>query len=108
MLIELGLLWAISILINWNLMEFLFLGSLLLFAIPWLFLYFNNQNQNVYNASVKGMTGQDAGGVKLFRFRFSPIILGLVLFMVLSFCLTVFYYYEYFIELTLFIHVAKG
>ncbi|MFD1205707.1 hypothetical protein ACFQ38_11410 [Sporosarcina contaminans] len=97
MLIETGLLWAISILINWELMEFLFLGSILLFAIPWLFLYFNTQNQNAYNVSAKGITGQDAGGVKLFRFRFSPIMTGLVLYMVLSLCLTIFYYYEYFI-----------
>lgn len=97
MLIETGLLWAISILINWELMEFLFLGSILLFAIPWLFLYFNTQNQNAYNVSAKRMTGQDTGGVKLFRFRFSPIMTGIVLYMVLSLCLTIFYYYEYFI-----------
>ncbi|WP_336824904.1 hypothetical protein [Sporosarcina sp. USHLN248] len=97
MLIETGLLWAISILINWELMEFLFLGSILLFAIPWLFLYFNTQNQNAYNVSAKRMTGQDTGGVKLFRFRFSPIMTGIVLYMVLSLCLTIFHYYEYFI-----------
>ena len=97
MVIELALLWGVSILIHWELMEFLFLGGLLIFAIPWLLLYFTNHNQNVYYASVKGMTGADAGKVKVFRFRFSPIILGLVLFMILSLSLTVFYYYEYFI-----------
>lgn len=105
MAIELGLVWALSILINWNLMEFLFLGSLLLIAVPWLFLYFNTQNQNMFNASVKGITGQEAGGVKLFHFRFSPIILGMVLFMFLSLCLTVIYYFEYFVELMLFLNV---
>lgn len=97
MLLETGLLWAISMMIQWDFMEFVFLGSVLTFAIPWLFLYFNTQNQNVFNVSVKGATGQNAGRVKLFQFRFNPIILGLVLFMVLSFFLTVFYYYDYFI-----------
>lgn len=95
MLIETGLLWAISIFIQIDLMEILLLGGVLIFAIHWLFLYFSNHNQNVYNASV--MIGQDIGRVKLFRFRFSPIIIGLVLFIVLSSCLTFYYYYDYFI-----------
>lgn len=95
-LIETGLLWAISVLIRWDLMEFLFLGGVVLFAIPWLFLYSSTHNQNVHNASIRGITGQDTGGVKQFQFRFSPIMVGLVLFMVLSLCLTVYYYYDYF------------
>ncbi|REB10154.1 hypothetical protein DVB69_04945 [Sporosarcina sp. BI001-red] len=97
MLIETGLLWGMSIFIKWDFMETIFLGALLIVAILWLFLYFSNHNQNVFYASVKGLTGADAGGVKLFRFRFPPIILGLILYMVLSLCVTIFYYYDYFI-----------
>ncbi|MFC5603175.1 hypothetical protein [Sporosarcina koreensis] len=97
MMIEAGLLWSVSKFIGWDFMEIIFLGGLVIFAIPWLFIYFSTHNQNQFNASVRGMTGQDTGRVKLFEFRFSPIILGLVLFMVLSLCLTVVYYYEYFI-----------
>ncbi|VDG96817.1 Uncharacterised protein [Lysinibacillus sphaericus] len=101
MLIETGVLWAISIFIHWDLMELLFIGGLVILAIPWLFLYFTNHKQNVYYANLKGMTGQDAGRIKLFRFHFSPIIIGLVLFIVLSLCLTIYHYYDDFILLTL-------
>ncbi|WP_025786145.1 hypothetical protein [Sporosarcina sp. D27] len=97
MLIETVLLWAVSIFIGWDFMETIFLGGLLIFAIPWLYLFFSNHEQNVYNANVKGMTGADIGGVKLFQFRFSPIIIGLVLFMIISLFLTIYYYYDYFI-----------
>ncbi|RTR36228.1 hypothetical protein EKG37_01335 [Robertmurraya yapensis] len=96
-LIETGLLWVISIIFKWNLMEILFLGGVIIFGLLWLFLFSSNQSQNQYNAGVKGMTGQEVGGVKLFRFRLSPITLGLVLFMVLSLCLTIVYYKDYFI-----------
>ncbi|MEQ2528431.1 hypothetical protein WMO40_17230, partial [Bacillaceae bacterium CLA-AA-H227] len=71
-------------------------GGVIIFGLLWLFLFSSNQSQNQYNARVKGTTGQEAGGVKLFRFRFSPISLGLVLFMVLSLCLTIVYYKDYF------------
>lgn len=101
MLIETCLLWAISIFIQWDFMEFFFLGGVLVFTILWLFLYFNNHNQNIYNARMKGMTGEVTERVKLFRFRLSPITIGLVLYMVLSFCLTIYYYYDYFILLSL-------
>lgn len=96
-LIETGLLWGISIIFKWNLMEILFLGGVIIFGVLWLFLFSSNQSQNQYNARVKGTTGQEAGGVKLFRFRFSPITLGLVLFMVLSLFLTIVYYKDYFV-----------
>ncbi|WP_175638441.1 hypothetical protein [Metabacillus schmidteae] len=97
LLIETGVLWGISIVFSIELMEILFLGGVSIFAILWILLYSSTHSQNQYNANVKGMTGQDAGGVKLFRFRLSPITLGLVMFIVISFCLTVFYYYDYFI-----------
>lgn len=97
MLIETILLWAVSIFIGWDFMETIFLGGLLIFAIPWLYLFFSNHERNLYNANVKGMTGVDIGGVKLFQFRFSPIIIGLILFMIISLFLTIYYYYDYFI-----------
>jgi hypothetical protein len=97
MLIEGGLLWGVSEIFQWNLMEILFLGGLLIFGVIWLFVFYTNQIHNEINVGAKGWTGQDAGGIKLFQFRLSPITLGIVLFMVLSFCLTVFYYADYFI-----------
>ncbi|MGN7941679.1 hypothetical protein [Virgibacillus sp. 6R] len=97
MLIETGLLWILSIIFKWNLMEILFLGGVVIFAILWLFLYSSTQSNNQYNAGVKGETGQDSERIKLFQFRLSPITLGLILFIVMSLCLTIFYYYDYFI-----------
>lgn len=97
MLIETGLLWILSIIFKWNLMEILFLGGVVIFAILWLFLYSSTQSNNQFNARVTGETGQDSERIKLFQFRLSPITLGLILFIVVSLCLTIFYYYDYFI-----------
>ncbi|WP_456270969.1 hypothetical protein [Bacillus sp. AK031] len=97
MLIETGGLWIVSLVFGWNLMDVLFLGGLLIFGVIWLYLLFSNQTNNGFNAGVRGWTGQDAGEIKLFRFQISPVTLGIVLFMLLSFGLTIFYYSSYFI-----------
>jgi hypothetical protein len=97
MLVEGGLIWGISKFFGLDFMEILFLGGLIIFGGIWLFLFYTNQIHNEMNVSTKGFTGQDVGGIKLFKFRLSPVSLGIVLFMLLSFCLTVFYYSEYFI-----------
>lgn len=94
MLIETVLVWGLSIFIGWGFVETIFLGGLLIFAILWLFLYFTNHNQNIYYSSVKGITGMNAGAVKVFSFSFSPIIFGLILFMILSLVFTFIYYYN--------------
>ncbi|WP_421385213.1 hypothetical protein ACOJQI_10760 [Bacillus salacetis] len=95
-LIEAGLLWLVSIFFGWNFMDVIFIGGLLIFGGIWLYLLFTNQNNNGFNASVKGWTGQDAGEVKIFRFKVSPVILGIILFMGISFGMTIFYYSAYF------------
>jgi hypothetical protein len=97
MFVEAGLLWVVSSLFGWDLMEILFLGGLLIFGLIWLYLLFSNQSNNGFNAGVRGWTGQDAGEIKLFKFQVSPVMLGIVLFMLLSFALTLFYYSSYFV-----------
>ncbi|MFC0274990.1 hypothetical protein ACFFIX_27200 [Metabacillus herbersteinensis] len=76
MLIEIGVLWGISIVFQLNLLEILFLAGVVIFAILWLFQFSSNQSQNQYIANIKGVTWQDAGGIKLYRFLLSPITLG--------------------------------
>ncbi|BCB04055.1 hypothetical protein [Bacillus sp. KH172YL63] len=91
-LIEAGLLGLVAFIFGWRLLDVLFIGGLLIFGAVWLYLLFINQSNNVHNTSIKGWTGQDAGEVKQFQFRFTPITLGLILFMVINLGITVFYY----------------
>lgn len=89
-------LWIVSLVFTWNVMDVLFLGSLAIFAIVWLTSLWTNQANNAYNGEVKGWTGQNAGGVKQFHVRFSPIMIGMVMSVIISLIATVVYYAEYF------------
>ncbi|WP_430788066.1 hypothetical protein VBD025_18115 [Virgibacillus flavescens] len=93
--LEAIVLWVVSVVLTWNFMDILFLGSLGIFAIVWLLLMWTNQSNNSFNVSEKAWTGQDAGGVKQFHVHFSPVMIGMVLFVVGSFVMTIIYYAEY-------------
>ncbi|MFZ3579884.1 hypothetical protein [Virgibacillus sp. DJP39] len=54
-----------------------------------------NQSNNSFNGYEKGWTGQDAGGVKQFHVNFSPVMIGMVVFVIISLVVTVIYYAEY-------------
>lgn len=94
MLVEVVMLLGLARYLGWAFMETIFLGSLLIFAVPWLFSFVLNHNRNVYYSNVRGMTGGEAGAVRVFRLRISPAMIGLLLSMVISFLLTLIYYYE--------------
>lgn len=96
MIVETVALWIVSVLLNWNLMDVLFLGGLALFAVVWLVLLAINQSNNVYNSNEKGWTGQNIGGVKQFHVNFSPVMVGMVGFILISLIVTLIYYAEYF------------
>lgn len=93
--LEATVLWIVSIVFAWNLMDILFLGSLGIFAIVWLCLMWTNYSNNTLNGSEKGWTGQDAGSVKQFHVHFSPVMIGMVLFILGSLGMTIIYYAEY-------------
>ena len=94
---EFILLFIISKLINLNFIDTLFIGGLGLFGFVWLFSFSMTQQSNVFNTSLKGVTGQDAGGIKVFRFKINPITLGLLIFCISSFVITMIYYSSYLI-----------
>ena len=94
---ELIALFIISKLITLNFIDTLFLGGIGLFGVVWLFSFSMTQQNNVFNASMKGITGQKTGGIKVFRFNINPITLGLLIFCISSFIITMIYYSSYFI-----------
>ena len=94
---ELLSLLIISKLINLSFIDTIFIGGIGIFGIVWLFSLSMNQRNNVFNASMKGVTGQETGGIKVFRFKINPITLGLIIFCVSSFIITMIYYSSYFV-----------
>ncbi len=93
---ELLLLWVISLLFNFNFIDTAFFDSFALFGLIWCTSLMANRNSNIMNASIRGWTGQDAGGVKPFMFRVSPIILGLIFTVIISLIATLIAYSSYF------------
>lgn len=95
--IEAILLSLASVIIGWALIDTLFLGSLVIFGSVWLFQLYTNQTTNELNAHIKGWNRLDNDGLKPFRFKISPITLGLLLFTLVSFFIAILSYYPYFI-----------
>jgi len=93
---ETVILWLVTLFFGWSLIETLFLGGLAIFGVVWLFQLNVNQTNNEYNATAKGFTGKESGVIKPFQFSLSPITLGLLLFLMVSFLITVITYYPYF------------
>jgi len=96
--LEAVVLWLVSYMFGWNFTDIILLGGLAIFGGVWFFRLNSNQINNGHNASVKGWTGQNTGNITPFQFNMSPVILGLLLFTCVSFVITVFVYYPYFIN----------
>lgn len=96
-LVEALLLWVVSRILGWKFIDIAFLGGILIFGIKWLFSLYIHQENNEFNAYLKGDTGQEAGGVKPFEFNMTAIDAGLLLFITGSFLVTLGTYYPYFI-----------
>ncbi|GGJ99963.1 hypothetical protein GCM10007063_22950 [Lentibacillus kapialis] len=95
--VEALLLWAVSRILGWNFIDIVFLGGILIFGIKWLFSLYIHQENNEFNAHIKGYTGQKAGGVGPFEFHMTAIDAGLLLFILGSFLITFGAYFSYFI-----------
>lgn len=94
--IETVLIWFASYLLQWKFVDTIFLGSLLLFGIVYLIRLYIHQTNTVFNANIAGWTWEEAG-IGPFRFRVSPIIIGLILYIIISFFVTLITYYSYFL-----------
>lgn len=91
-------LWLVSLFFGWSFIDTIFLGGLAIFGCVWLFQLNNNQTNNEYNAFAKGQNGLDNGGIMPFQFKMTPITLGLLAFIAVSFLVTVAKYYPYFLN----------
>lgn len=89
-------LWLVSIFFSWSFIDTIFLGGLAIFGCVWLFQLNSNQTNNEYNAVAKGQNGQETGVIKPFQFKMTPISLGLLLFLVVSFLVTIVKYHSSF------------
>lgn len=81
-------LYVLSLFIHWNYVDMLLLGSILLFGVSWLFPMHLNHTNNQYNAYEKAWTGKELGTIRPFVFRVNAVILGQIIFMVLSIVIT--------------------
>ncbi|MFZ3590664.1 hypothetical protein ACOI1C_15780 [Bacillus sp. DJP31] len=97
-IVEAVLIYVISLLLGWNPIDMALLGGLALFGLVWMLQMNSVQQGNHETGYIKGTTGIDAGGeIKVFRFKLNPIILGMILFIVISAVATFIYYKDYFI-----------
>lgn len=95
--VETLIIWFASYLLGWNFIDTILLGSLLLFGIVYLFRLYIHQTNATFNANIAGWTWEEAG-IGPFHFRISPIIIGLILFIVISILVTFITYYRYFFD----------
>ncbi|KLV26835.1 hypothetical protein CHH55_13175 [Niallia circulans] len=95
-LIEATLIYVVSKLIGWRFSDLVLVGSVLIFGVYWLFGLNINQTNNLLNAGNKGWTGMETGSVKIFTLKVNSVILGQIIFIILSLILTVAIYFPYF------------
>jgi len=97
MLVELVLIASVSYLFDWVFIDILFLGALAIFGAVWLYNWNNHQLRNEMHATDKGVHGVSTGVIQLFEFKIGPVRLGMLLFLIISFGISVYKYYPYFI-----------
>ncbi|HDX9580198.1 TPA: hypothetical protein ROX88_003823 [Bacillus pseudomycoides] len=95
--VEVAIIFLFAKLVNWTFMESLFLGSLAIFGLTWLFLLNMNRNANMDRAITKSMTGVNTGEeITPFQIRMNPYMIGTLLLLTISFIVTVIHYLPYF------------
>ncbi len=97
MLVEVALIGGVSYLFNWVFIDILFLGALAIFGIIWLYNWNSNQLRNEMHATDKGINGVHTGAIQVFEFKMGPVRLGMLLFLIISFGISIYKYYPYFI-----------
>ncbi|KUP09022.1 hypothetical protein Q73_01135 [Bacillus coahuilensis m2-6] len=91
-IMETGGLYLISIVIGMEFMEIYFLGSIAAFGAIWLYSLAIHNSNKVHNASERAATGIQEGETKAFDFKFSPVMVGMVLMILISLVGTLIYY----------------
>jgi len=92
---ETGIIKIVSLLLGWKFIDTIFLGGLLLFGAVYLYRLIIHQENTFFNAHIEGWTWQEKG-ISPFQLRISPIIFGMIIFVVISFIITLVAYWKYF------------
>lgn len=96
--VETAVLWSISLFFDWNFIDIMLLGGLLIFGAIWLLQLYSNQTTNQYNAFSRIDNRQETPQAIPFYFKISPLVYGLLLFNLMSFVITVVKFYPYFTD----------
>ena len=97
-LIELMIIFIISL--NWNIsfIDALFVGSLVLLCYVWLVPYSVHYRQNIAKVNDKHFSGGvEIDEVTVYRVKFSAFSLGSILFSVVGIIINICFYYKYFL-----------
>ncbi len=97
-LIELTIIFIVSL--NWSVpfIDALFIGSLVLLCYIWLVPYFVNYQENIAKVTDKYFNaGVEIGEIKTFQMKISTFSLGSILFAVVGIIVTICCYYKYFL-----------
>lgn len=95
-IVEFLLIWLIAITFSINLVEILFLAGIFVFAVIWILSLAVRNSSNQSHAHNKAFLVYKTGDIQLFRFQISPVIMGVLLFVLISAILTGLYYASYF------------
>ncbi|MBM6618672.1 hypothetical protein [Bacillus suaedaesalsae] len=90
------LLLGIAYLLGWKFIDFAILGGVALFGTVWFFQMNSVQKNNQENSYLRGMFGNDTPKVSVFRFKMNPVLIGMIVYIILSGVTTFVYYIEYF------------
>lgn len=96
--VEFIILYLVSCFIGWNYIDTVFLGSILVLGISWLLPLYSNQVNNQFNAHSKAWTGNEGETIKPYIFRLNAVIIGQIIFMLISLVITFLYYFQYFVN----------
>ncbi len=95
--VEALLILFVSYLVGLQFIEIMFLGGLAIFGITWMFQMNSVQSTNYVTGYNKGITGRGGGEISVFNFKLSPIKMGMLLYVIMSALVTMFYYKDFFI-----------
>ncbi|QDP39217.1 hypothetical protein [Radiobacillus deserti] len=96
--IEALLFLIISFIFKWKFLDTAFFGGITIFGGIWLISFYVHQENVVDRAMQRGMTGQDVGEIKPYKYNMTPVNLGLLIFALAGFCFILIGYAPYFLD----------
>ena len=92
LIIETILFWFVSILFGWSFINTIFLGGIFIFGCAWFYKFYITPRTTKYNTSEKDWIEQDTDIIKVFHFLNSPFTIGIFIFLIISFIISIIAY----------------